>query len=74
MLILTRKPGERIMIGQDIVIEVVEGSGHRIRLGISAPPEIPVYREEIFRRIDEEHSADASRECPGESPYFVECG
>jgi carbon storage regulator len=61
MLIITRRPGERIMLGvdNDIVIELMEVSGHTARLGIRAPRSIPVYREEIWVQIREENRATA---------------
>ena len=61
MLILTRKPGESIYIG-DIKVTVVEIKGHQIRVGIDAPPEVRIYREEIYVQIMEENrkAAEAS--------------
>ncbi len=52
MLILTRKPGERIVIGSDVVLTVVRIQGDKIRLGITAPPTVPVHREEVHRRLE----------------------
>jgi carbon storage regulator len=49
MLILTRKPGERIVIDDQITVTVLEVQGNRIRLGIEAPKEIPVMREELVQ-------------------------
>jgi carbon storage regulator len=49
MLVLSRKKGERIMIGQSITIKVVETCGGRVQLGITAPKGIAIYREEILR-------------------------
>ena len=51
MLVLSRKVNESIRIGNDIVVTVVELSRGRVRLGIEAPKEVPVHREEIFREI-----------------------
>ena len=51
MLILTRKPGETIMIGDDVMVTVLEAKGNQIRLGVSAPKEIAVHREEIYEQI-----------------------
>ena len=51
MLVLTRKPGERLVIGDNIVITVVEVKGDNIRLGIDAPREVKVYRGEIYDAI-----------------------
>jgi carbon storage regulator len=51
MLVLGRKRGERIMLGEGIVITVVSVQGERVKLGIEAPLEMPVHREEIHQRI-----------------------
>ncbi len=48
MLVLTRKVGQQIRIGDDIVIKVLRQEGGRIRLGISAPPEVAVRRDELM--------------------------
>lgn len=55
MLILTRKLGEKITIGNDIVIRVMEIKGSQIKLGIEAPKHIEVHREEIYERIKKEN-------------------
>ena len=47
MLVLSRKPGEKIRLGADIVVTVVEVRGHRVRLGIEAPSHVPVLRSEL---------------------------
>ncbi|VVO21891.1 carbon storage regulator CsrA [Pseudomonas fluorescens] len=54
MLILTRKPGETIRINDDISITVLGVSGQQVRLGIEAPKEVTVHREEIYQRIQAE--------------------
>ena len=59
MLIITRKPGEKIMLGDDIVVEVIAVSGSSVRLGIAAPRSVPVYREEIWLAVREEQGAAA---------------
>lgn len=51
MLILTRRPTERVMIGNDIVVEILEVRGNQVRLGFKCPKDIPVHREEIYERI-----------------------
>jgi len=53
MLILSRKPGQRIFVGKDIVITILGGYGNNLRIGIDAPASIPVHREEVARRIEE---------------------
>lgn len=55
MLILTRKIGEGIILGDDIRIAVLEIRGKQIRIGIEAPPNVVVLREEIYQRIQEEN-------------------
>ena len=60
MLIITRRPGEKIMIGDDVVVEVMEVSGSSVRVGIAAPKRIPVYREEIWAAVKEENAAAAA--------------
>lgn len=55
MLILTRKAGEEITIGDQIVISVLEVRGSQVRLGISAPHSITIHRGEIYERIREEN-------------------
>lgn len=57
MLILTRKIGESIMIGDEIEVKVTQVKGGKIRLGIKAPPFIPVYRKEIYEAIQKENLA-----------------
>lgn len=59
MLTLTRKVGDSIYIGKDMMIIVKEIKGKQVRLGINAPLEYPVYRGEIFERIMEENRVSA---------------
>jgi len=60
MLIITRRPGERIVLGDDIVVTVMEISGQTARIGIAAPRELPVYREEIWEAVKAENQAAAA--------------
>ncbi len=60
MLVLTRKPNESIMIGDDVEVSVVEVKGDQVKLGITAPKSIKVHRKEIFLAIQKEN-IDASR-------------
>ena len=54
MLILTRNIDETLMIGDDVTVKVLSVRGNQVRLGIDAPKEIAVHREEIYRRIQQE--------------------
>ncbi len=57
MLILTRKTGQSIVIADDVVVTVVDVSGDQVRLGVEAPREIAVHREEVYRQISQENEA-----------------
>ena len=59
MLVLTRKLGESIVIGNNVRITVLDLQGKQIRLGIDAPPEISVHRGEVYERIEAENRAAA---------------
>jgi carbon storage regulator len=52
MLVLTRKFGESIVIGDSVTVTVIDGKGERVRLGVEAPAEIPVHREEVRKKIE----------------------
>lgn len=52
MLVLSRKLGEAIVIGDDITVTVLEVRGNQVRLGFTAPAEMPIHREEICQRIE----------------------
>jgi carbon storage regulator len=74
MLILTRRPGERVVIGDEILVTVMAVSGHTVRLGIAAPAGVPIYREEIWLAVREENraaaaaNADAIPSAPPDAP------
>lgn len=54
MLIITRKAGERLVIGEDVFFTVLEIKGNQVRLGIIAPGDVPIHREEIFLKVKAE--------------------
>ena len=69
MLLLTRKLGENIRIGDDVKITIVEVKGNHVKLGIDAPPSVKVHREEIYERIQAENRRAQSMQGPaGGSP------
>lgn len=57
MLILARRVGERLMIGDDITVAVLGAHESQARIGVNAPKEVPVHREEIYERIRREEKA-----------------
>ena len=60
MLVLTRRAGESVMIGSDVIITVLEARGDVIRLGIQAPRDVQVHREEVFRELQAANREAAS--------------
>ena len=60
MLIITRRPGQRIMLGDDVTLHVMEINGNNVRLGVEAPKSLPVYREEIWASVKEENKEAAA--------------
>jgi carbon storage regulator len=60
VLIITRRPGERIMLGDEISIHIMEIVGNSVRVGVEAPRSVPVYREEIWAAVKEENQAAAA--------------
>jgi carbon storage regulator len=68
MLILTRRVGETLMIGDSVTVTVLGVKGNQVRVGITAPKDVAVHREEIFQRIGREaaaQSSDKSSDDPG---------
>ena len=58
MLVLTRKSNQSIMIGDDIEISVLSIMGEKVRIGIDAPRDVPVFRREVYLEIQQERAAD----------------
>lgn len=66
MLVLSRKVGQSLIIGNDIVVRLLEIRGQQIRLGVEAPPDVSVVREELHRAV-----ADANKEAAQAEPRSV---
>ncbi len=74
MLVLSRQRDESIIIGDNIVITIVDIRGDKVRLGIQAPTEIPVHREEVYEAIKRESAANAKNEEKTEKASPTESG
>ncbi|ASJ72472.1 carbon storage regulator CsrA [Granulosicoccus antarcticus] len=59
MLILTRRAGETLMIGDEVSVTVLGVKGNQVRIGVNAPKEVSVHREEIYARIKKEQEVDS---------------
>jgi len=68
MLVLTRKSNQSIMIGDDIEISVLSIMGEKVRIGIDAPRDVPVFRREVYLEIQRERAAGGGGEENGDSP------
>jgi carbon storage regulator len=62
MLILTRRVGETVVIGNDVTVTVLGVKGNQVRLGVNAPREVAVHREEIYERIKREQAEDENQQ------------
>jgi carbon storage regulator len=54
MLILTRRVGETLMVGEEVTVTVVSVNGRQVRIGINAPKDVSVHREEVYERVQQE--------------------
>ena len=73
MLVLSRKVGEKLVIGRDIIVTVVECRGGRVRLGVDAAPHVPIHREEVRQRIESSTQGVVPTEnrAPLQSPFIA---
>ncbi len=62
MLILTRRVGESLMVGDEITVTVLGVKGNQVRIGVNAPKDVAVHREEIYNRIQEDPAAPAPQQ------------
>jgi carbon storage regulator len=62
MLVLTRKPGQSIMIGDGVEIQVLSVSGEKVRLGVTAPREVGIFRNEVYERISDEREDETQEQ------------
>ena len=68
MLVLTRKLGEVIRVGDAVTVRVLEVRGNQVRLGVEAPADVRIYREEVYRAICGEHAEDSDPGDPKPPP------
>ena len=61
MLILSRRVGETLMIGDEVTVTVLGVKGNQVRIGVNAPKDVAVHRQEVYERIAKEHSASAQQ-------------
>ncbi|MBK7722236.1 MAG: carbon storage regulator CsrA [Austwickia sp.] len=69
MLVLSRRPQQSLLIGHDVVITVLEVNGDTVRIGISAPPEVQIHREEVYRDLQRSNREAAAG--PGRAADFT---
>ena len=66
MLILTRRIGETLMVGDDVTITVLGVKGNQVRIGVNAPKDVAVHREEIYERIQSEKAGNDAENEPSD--------
>ncbi len=71
MLVLSRKRGEKIQIGTNITMTVVHISGDRVRLAFDAPPDVPIHRDELRRKLEAEQAQSSAPR--SDSPLLADC-
>ena len=71
MLILTRRVGETVMIGNDVTVTVLGVKGNQVRIGVNAPKDVAVHREEIYERIKREQQGGESGDKPKQAAEYV---
>ena len=74
MLVLTRKAGQSIIIGGGVEVQVLSVAGEKVRVGVTAPREVGIYRNEVYERIDDEradeaHEKEQERQDEGSHPH-----
>ena len=74
MLVLTRKPGQSIMIGDGIEVQVLSVAGEKVRLGITAPREVAIFRNEVYERIESEGEQREAAEPEATQPEGTQNG
>jgi len=68
MLVLSRRPGESVVIGNSVRVTVIEASAGAVRLGFAAPSEVSIYREELYLAIAESNRAAIAGDLVGDDP------
>ena len=71
MLILTRRVGETVMIGNDVTVTILGVKGNQVRVGINAPKNVAVHREEIYERIRREQQGGSEGEAHGQPAEYA---
>ena len=72
MLVLTRKPGQSILIGNGIEVQVLSVAGEKVRLGITAPKDVAIFRDEVLERIEDEGGRPTARDNGGDPASELE--